>query len=346
MICFDRPGAVPAEKMPSLSLEAMAIGPAASTALSTASCRLRVHSVFSSTVNLAVEGSDILVSLTGPRGAVYPQAVAVRHSRDFCTLPLAIGDRGRLAAASLQLNTKAGSFTVDLRAAVRTGRRDLTVITDLDKGGAFRAVLGRLIDIQTAQSSDLRVDEVMGREGGSESAVTSLGAALCRLGGALFREARSGALMAQIHGSFSRHVSALMGAGRGLTPSGDDFICGFLAATSAAGPLVARRRLAAKQADFAMRESIKERIASTGEISASFLRMAMLGFWPGPLVDIVQGLAAGDRCSVLAALDELCAFGHSSGADIATGFLSGLYAFLWREPALCLAGGARNDAAG
>ena len=127
--------------------------------------------------------------------------------------------------------------------------------------------------------------------------------------------------------AISRRVSALLGAGRGLTPCGDDFLCGFLAAARAALPAGALQRLALQRIDDTMCSSIRENIAATGDISATLLLLAVRGFWPGPLAALAQGLAVGDRSGALVALDELCAFGHSSGADIATGFLTGHHAF-------------------
>jgi hypothetical protein len=56
--------------------------------------------------------------------------------------------------------------------------------------------------------------------------------------------------------------------------------------------------------------------------------MAIRGYWPRPLADLLGGIAAGHRGPSLLALDELCALGHSSGSDIATGFLCGHYALI------------------
>jgi hypothetical protein len=325
-----------------VNLEALAIGPAASMALLTRCSGLRVHSVFSSTVNLEVEGSDLLVALTGPQGVVFPQAVALRGPRNFATLALDVGDRGRLIDSCLQLNTAGGTVKVDLRAAARPVRRVLATITDFDTGGAFRACTLRLAEYQAAISADLRIEAVLGpamdSESDSERTGAFLGAALCGSARALLAEARAMQSIALIepggHGgapcreSFSRLISALLGAGRGLTPAGDDFLCGFLAAARATCPWQERHRLAAKEIEEAMCESIEQGIASTGEISASLLRIAMRGYWPGALADLTQGLAVGDRSGTLLALDELCQFGHSSGADIATGFLCGHHALL------------------
>jgi hypothetical protein len=316
------------------SFEALTVGPAASDAFSTPGSLLRVHSVFSSTANLAVEGSDFLVALTGPRGAAWPQAVALRSFEDFDVLPLGVGDPGRLADCSLRLETRGGTVSLDFGAAARPARRVLATISDLDKGGAFHDCVLRLQQYQARIHADLRIDAVMGLEMGPGNAMAPPGAALCRSARAFCSvvraQVRGGAAVERIREIAARRVSALLGAGRGLTPSGDDFLCGFLAAVRSARPKEEGSRLAAMEIDDAICASIEEMIDSTGEVSASLLRLAMRGFWSGPVTDLVQGLAIGDASGTPTALDELCAIGHTSGADIATGFLVGHHAFLQR----------------
>jgi len=302
-----------------VNLKALTIGPAALVALSSPRAALRVHSIFSSTVNLVVEGSAFLVALTGPRGAVYPQAVALGPD-DLAVPLLAVGDQGHSVGSCLNLTTIGGSVTVDFGAAARPVRRDLTTITDFDRGGAFYACSRRLAEYQATASADLRIDLVMGPE---TTAGSALGDALCRSARALLSRARARGGRE----SLSRIVCALLGAGPGLTPAGDDFLCGFLAAARATRPSDGGGRRA-MEIDGALCESIEESIALTGEISASLLRLAIRGYWPRPLADLLGGIAAGHRGVSLLALDELCALGHSSGSDIATGFLCGHYALI------------------
>jgi hypothetical protein len=321
MICSDR------TVMARLTLEAMSIGPAASAALSASRGDVRVHSIFSSTANLEVDGTDLLVSLTGPAGAAWPHALALRQELDFSSLPLDIGDHGRLDALRLLLATRGGTVEVDFRTAACPVMRILPEITGLDIGGAFHDAALSLAEHQAASSPDLRIAAILGpgsgRAPGSGMTVGPMGAALCTLARTLFHAARDKALE-----SFSRSAAALIGAGRGLTPAGDDFLCGFLAAARSARPQGVGELAAAASIDHTLCRAIQDGITSTGGISASFLRMAVRGYWPGPLADLALGLAGGDKVGTRGALRRLCAFGHSSGADIATGFLSGLRALL------------------
>jgi hypothetical protein len=247
-------------------------------------------------------------------------------------VPFGVGDSGRLSDCSLRLETGRGTVLVDFGAAARPARTVLATITDLAESCAFRACVLRLEKYQARIRADLRIDAVIGLERGPEIATAPLSAALCRSArafGSAVRDAfRGGAATAHIREAIARHVSALLGAGRGLTPSGDDFLCGFLAAVRTVRPKEDLGQLAPVEIDQAICASIEEMIDSTGEVSASLLRMAMRGFWCGPVTELVQRLAIGNARRALMAFDDLCSIGHTSGADIATGFLVGHHALL------------------
>ena len=50
----------------------------------------------------------------------------------------------------------------------------------------------------------------------------------------------------------------------------------------------------------------------------------MGNFWPGALVDLVSSLEGERKAEALKSLENVCGLGHSSGMDLATGFLVGL----------------------
>jgi hypothetical protein len=159
--------------------------------------------------------------------------------------------------------------------------------------------VGRLAELQAAAGCALRID-------GAASA-SPLAAAIGAAAGALTAAAEAGRPLAGA-------VAALVGLGPGLTPSGDDFLCGFVAAARARHPaLLGPLEAAAVPA-----------LPRTTALSAFLVRSAFRGFWPAPLVDLGDALARGEEPAALEALEALCRLGHSSGADLATGFLAGL----------------------
>ncbi|WP_153504736.1 DUF2877 domain-containing protein [Cumulibacter manganitolerans] len=103
--------------------------------------------------------------------------------------------------------------------------------------------------------------------------------------------------------------AALVGRGEGLTPSGDDLLCGVLAAAHAwSGPDEVSR----------LWQRIVPHLAGTTDLSAQFLRSAYEGHVAGELRELLIGLARGPWRP---AYDDLLRLGHSSGADLAHGVL-------------------------
>jgi hypothetical protein len=114
-------------------------------------------------------------------------------------------------------------------------------------------------------------------------------------------------------GELDGAAAALGGAGPGLTPAGDDALAGILMAV--------RARFGAAAEDDLLEVA---GVVRTSRLALAFLRWAARGQSIAPVHDLLGSLAAGDRDRAGAALEELCAFGHSSGADLALGLRLGL----------------------
>jgi len=284
-----------------VAFRALSVGPAASPALSMPRATARLHSLFPSTVNLAVEAVDVLVALTGPSGSCYPHAVVLEQVVAFPALGFSPGDAVHVSPEEIRLQGRRGAAVVTLRGARRPHRRALPVIAP--RGEAWRAAVRRLDEMQSRSSFDLRLSALVTGPVAGSARAAALQRSARALGGA-----RPGARL-------FKAVSALVGAGTGLTPSGDDFLSGLMAASRATRNAGLARALC---------EAVRENLAATGDISASLLRCAVGGHWVGPLVDLADALSADDRSAALSSIDTLCGLGHSSGSDIATGFLFGL----------------------
>jgi hypothetical protein len=115
-------------------------------------------------------------------------------------------------------------------------------------------------------------------------------------------------------------LGQLVGLGPGLTPSGDDFIVGYLAALWSRSPLEpAVRSLLAGLA-----EPIERLAADANLVSRQFLLDAAAGEFSQALADLVSAMAADDARRTLAAAARVVRIGHSSGADSLVGLLFGL----------------------
>ncbi len=115
-------------------------------------------------------------------------------------------------------------------------------------------------------------------------------------------------------------LGQLVGLGPGLTPSGDDFIVGYLAALWSRSSLEpAVRSFLAELA-----EPIERLAAGTHLISRQFLLNAVVGEFSEPLAELVSAMAVNDAPRVLAGATRVVLIGHSSGADSLVGLLFGL----------------------
>jgi Protein of unknown function (DUF2877) len=118
--------------------------------------------------------------------------------------------------------------------------------------------------------------------------------------------------------SFVAAASLLLGAGSGLTPSGDDYVGAALFARRLAG--MDERWLGAAGDIVALAPS------RTHAISAALLGDLAAGSSYAALHDLAETIAARgeDRQSIDAQLQALAGIGHSSGWDMLAGFVAGL----------------------
>lgn len=106
-------------------------------------------------------------------------------------------------------------------------------------------------------------------------------------------------------------LTRLLGLGTGLTPSGDDFLCGVLAGLSISG--VSDHPFARH-----LRDAVISRLTDTIDISAAFLSCALENQYSLPVCSL---------CSLPSPKEILTSFeavGHSSGTDTLCGILWGL----------------------
>jgi hypothetical protein len=148
----------------------------------------------------------------------------------------------------------------------------------------------------------------------------SITAAADRLGradsSAVLRELAADLTAAALGGRpVSRRVGVLVGAGAGLTPSGDDALCGVLLALRAVGGLLPAGPGAAR----AVAGAVREASTATTSLSASLLSAASEGYAVPEVVRLVSAVASGDDIAVAHALDPVLRIGHSSGADLVAG---------------------------
>jgi hypothetical protein len=115
-------------------------------------------------------------------------------------------------------------------------------------------------------------------------------------------------------------VNAHVGAGQGLTPSGDDALCGVL---------LGLRLMGARTTALAvvLWEAVRGRLAVTTSLSASMLAEAAEGYAVPPVIHLGEALveataadaAEGTVERVAARAADVAAVGHTSGTDLLAG---------------------------
>lgn len=116
-----------------------------------------------------------------------------------------------------------------------------------------------------------------------------------------------------LYGDAAKHLAGLIGLGIGLTPSGDDFLCGVLAG------LILRGEESHPFAH-ALCQEITSRRFDTNDISRAFLDCSVQHHF-SLAVNSLTGLPSADRI-----LNVFSAIGHSSGIDTLCGVAYGLSA--------------------
>jgi hypothetical protein len=115
-------------------------------------------------------------------------------------------------------------------------------------------------------------------------------------------------------------LELLAGMGPGLTPSGDDFIVGYLAG------LHSRRRREPVLRPFlnGLTAPLARLAAASNPISRQFMLNAVEGEFAEGLVQLVAAIAVHDERLVRATAERVACVGHSSGCDALLGLLFGL----------------------
>ena len=105
----------------------------------------------------------------------------------------------------------------------------------------------------------------------------------------------------------------LAGGGPGLTPSSDDFLCGYIVAWPENYPWEG----------FA--ETVTGAAASrTNDVSGSLLKHAGEGMFSEDVLGLLEGFANCDAEQIRTALKRVACFGSSSGCDFLTGMYYGI----------------------
>jgi hypothetical protein len=277
-----------------------------------------VHSVFRSAVNLRVNDGGGLLTLVAADEADLPQGIRVDTPPAFSFEMIRPDSPASCRGGLLRL----APLTIDLRPAslwtcnLRALRTDLThpKVT-----AAWRAVWEALNARQSQTKADIVAANVM-----TAGQITNL-----------HRPPVSSIAASSLHalGLAARRLdpdtaapalTALIGLGAGLTPSGDDLLVGFLAGLwCSVGEDAERLAFLAK-----LGEAVIALSTRTNDISRTYLLHAARGKVSSRLLALAEALSRGEESArLLAAAEAAMQTGHTSGMDAVTGLLAGMTAW-------------------
>ena len=255
-----------------------------------------VHSVYRKTINLSFDGT--LVALQAAGSPLSPiSLITTLAGQEMSHLPVSAGLPVSVAGEAIHLPEAV--FCFDMAETIETMLRPVSQSDLPSLTAQIRSILEhstksgfRNILFPPEQSTQLGEQLVLAA---AENHMN-----LCSQKIRLF------------HYTTAAHsLSSIIGLGIGLTPSGDDFLCGVLAG-------LILRDCTDHPFSTALQEQIAQKLPDTNDISRAFLQCALQGQFSEAVCSLRH---ASDAAQLSAAFS---AVGHSSGMDTLCGILYAL----------------------
>lgn len=277
----------------------------------------RVHSVFRRVVNVRLADGELLTLYAGDDDRQPPGAISFAPPPDF-DFSEHVAHDAAIAFRGGVLRIAGTGISIDLRQARRNAANAAQPLSNgatTDFSASWHIAWDTLT--RTAGSAGLVIALQGRRPAGAFDA--ALAARAKQTVPRLLDAARSNDIDAALNAA-----TQLAGAGPGLTPSGDDFLAGFL---------VGARHVAQTKIQFAFLDRLGRALSSqsdnSGDIAGAYLIHAAAGRAARPMSKLAILVSQGGRASdIKAATITALHVGHSSGADGTFGLLCGLAA--WR----------------
>lgn len=280
-----------------------------------------VHSVFQSSLNLRLNRINRLITLTVSNEGDLPQGIRLNAPEGFTFEKFQIGE-GALCRDGI-LHLENSSLTIQLHGA-RRYECDLPALM-VDATNPVVSAAWSLVWEALNKRQKLSVAEIIAED-------------LFRLGESTRSgvSRRAGEAMQSLLDATRRYeltdtdaISALIGLGSGLTPSGDDLLVGYMAG------LWSTRRDKSERMQFitSLGKAIPRSSRKTNDISRTYIAHAVRGQVSSRLANLVEAIARGeDPKRLLDIAETAMRVGHTSGMDAVTGMLVGLTA--WEDKPL------------
>jgi hypothetical protein len=293
-----------------MDLKAISLG----TAVPSRNFNAVVHSVFPEAVNLRAGKENQLLTLVKADGDDLPQGIRLETPTGF-SFETELHQGERLACRDGILQDEHRRLSLNLRQARRWKCKlpDLSVDGDHSRAADVWTLVWEVLnERQRLTGVELRAKELFLADVPGQTVVA-------RKMGVLVRKLCDAAC--KFDPQVETTVTALIGLGSGLTPSGDDFLVGLLTGLRCTtGDNANHKRFLSGL------ERIVNRLShQTNDISRTYLFHATRGQVSNRLAALAQVIAGGENSDTLLPIaEEAMRVGHSSGMETVTGLLVGL----------------------
>lgn len=276
--------------------------------------RGQVHSAFHHAVNLQLENGSLLTLVT-PGEDDLPQGAHLSGPTGLNFLELGATPHQYVVCAEGLIRWEALPFQVDLRSAQRWRCNFDALPQTVEPSylqNNLRLILALLKECSLGEPAGLHPGVLTGAHLTTQSTLNRRAGEVI---GDLIRAAR-------LCRTSEEAIQNLIGLGPGLTPSGDDFLVGFLAGLWGSSVHHPLRRSFTLQLGRVICSVAHER---TGKISYTYLFHAARGQFSRRLFELVCLLFTGAPAGqIIRATRAVLAGGHTSGSDLLIGLLAGL----------------------
>jgi len=268
-----------------------------------------IHSAFDTAVNLHLVDAERLITLLVSDHYELPQGIRI-ESKDVRFQSLTVGLLAACRAGVLRFESS--PLTIDLRAAPMWKCHISELNADMQSPSAERSwtAVWQILNIrQKLNKTEIIADDLFQLNTGS-----LLSQKISRPILQLISSTEQFDIEDSIHAA-----EKMIGLGPGVTPSGDDFLIGFLAGLwSTSG---------GNQGQLSFIHSfgngLMEIAKQTNLISRTYIHHATKGQFSSSLSNLAQAIAFGSE-NIRAISEAAMHVGHSSGMDSVTGLLIGL----------------------
>jgi hypothetical protein len=282
----------------------------------------RVHSVFELAANLQPRRGTDLITLITSIGSDLPQGIRLDTPRGFTFDGLQLNDL--VTCRENMLSFRKSTLRIDLGKAQRwkCNFQDLNIDSDQEIFQKTWRLAWRILNNrQTAYRAEIVAENLFSPHN--------------KNGSVMFQHLSDGITLlvrvtADLDPLVTSAVSALIGLGTGLTPSGDDLLVGFITGLFCrAGKDDKRKRFIS-----GLGKEIISLSNGTTDVSHTYLVHAAHGQVSRNLADLATSICMGlDNDTLYKSSNSAMTSGHTSGMDTVTGLLLGLA--VWDGELLC-----------